>query len=418
MQHKVLFVDDDELVLRALGRTVSGQSFQAVLLSSSAEALAHLEREPFAAVVTDLAMPEVNGVELLRRVREIAPDTGRIMLSAHGHAEAVLSAVNDGEVQRYLLKPWNDTELRRAVQDAVERYDLRLEVQRLRQGAFDQNERLWRINQGLEEQIVERTVALRTQFAQLEDLQRRLSRTLDEQVRGLVGVLQLFEPRLAVHALRTSRLARALGAAARLKPFELRALELAGLLHRLGLVRRAEVSRPDGADELEGAIDAALLRSYPARGAEVVAHVAELGGVVAIVRAQLERWDGLGTPGGLEAEAIPRPVRVLAVASCFADALQAQEDGGPPAAEALRALQGTVLDPGLVDLLLDVVLARGEVSLEVKGLLTGSHTPAPAPTTAEAIRELLEVRGSSVEEELARELEQLQALYQSHARAS
>jgi len=81
--------------------------------------------------VTDEQMPNMSGAEFLSRVRELYPQTVRIMLTGHASLEAAMRAVNTGEIYRFFLKPWDDVVLRLAVRSAFEKFDLEDENRRL-----------------------------------------------------------------------------------------------------------------------------------------------------------------------------------------------------------------------------------------------------------------------------------------------
>ena len=117
----VLFVDDEAGVLRAIKRSMRGESFRVVTASSGPEGLDVLARQPIQAVFSDQRMADMPGTEFLKRVRYQYPDTVRCILSGYAEMEAVVSAINDGNVYRFLAKPWDDAELIAAVYEALER---------------------------------------------------------------------------------------------------------------------------------------------------------------------------------------------------------------------------------------------------------------------------------------------------------
>jgi YesN/AraC family two-component response regulator len=92
--------------------------------SNGAEALEIIEGTPVHVVISDNKMPGMTGVELIRRIKEVSPDTMRIMLSGQSDMSAVIEAVNEGETFRFLQKPWNDIDLKIAVNLALAHYRL------------------------------------------------------------------------------------------------------------------------------------------------------------------------------------------------------------------------------------------------------------------------------------------------------
>ena len=115
---RVLFVDDDERILNAL-RAIFRNRHQVFTARSAAHALELVRRFGMHVVVADQRMPLATGVELLREVKAIAPATVRMLLTGYSDLAAIVGAVNEGEIFRYLRKPWDNAELQADVADAV-----------------------------------------------------------------------------------------------------------------------------------------------------------------------------------------------------------------------------------------------------------------------------------------------------------
>lgn len=116
---KLLCVDDEPFILSALQRLFRGQ-YEVFTATSGAAALQLLAKTPVEVVISDQRMPGTTGIELLAKVREMAPETMRILLTGYADLPATLAAVNSGEVYRYVTKPWNNDYLRRVVKGAME----------------------------------------------------------------------------------------------------------------------------------------------------------------------------------------------------------------------------------------------------------------------------------------------------------
>lgn len=116
----ILLVDDDAAVQRALKRTLDCLLVANIdTASSGEEGLEKCQDKVYDIVISDLSMPGMNGTEFLKRLIQIAPETIRIMLTAHGDAEQVLDAINEAKVWSYLKKPWNDRRLEMVIGQAV-----------------------------------------------------------------------------------------------------------------------------------------------------------------------------------------------------------------------------------------------------------------------------------------------------------
>ncbi len=121
----VLLVDDEESILSALKRVLRREGYGLLTCSSGTDALALLEESERAigVVVSDFRMPGMNGIEFLSHVRALHPDTIRIVLSGYADAEMVQSAINQGEVYRFISKPWDDDELKTTIRSSVQQFE-------------------------------------------------------------------------------------------------------------------------------------------------------------------------------------------------------------------------------------------------------------------------------------------------------
>jgi DNA-binding NtrC family response regulator len=114
----VLFVDDERNVLTSL-RALFRDSYRVLSTTDPDEALRIVRRESVDVIVSDQRMPQMLGAELLRRVREVSPGTMRILLTGYSDLSSVVSSINDGEVFRFINKPWSNDAIRSVVASAV-----------------------------------------------------------------------------------------------------------------------------------------------------------------------------------------------------------------------------------------------------------------------------------------------------------
>ncbi len=115
----VLFVDDEERILRSLKMLFRGR-YHVLTTSSGSEAVAIVKRQPVHVIVSDQRMPEMLGVEVLRRVREASPQTMRLLLTGYSDLQAIVASVNDGEIFRFIEKPWDPGYLHEVVEQAAQ----------------------------------------------------------------------------------------------------------------------------------------------------------------------------------------------------------------------------------------------------------------------------------------------------------
>jgi ActR/RegA family two-component response regulator len=121
-QRQMLLVDDEENVLRALSRVLRRDGYTIHIATSAAEGLDILATQRIQVIVSDQRMPGMSGVEFLSRVKEMYPETVRVILSGYTDLATVTDAINRGAIYKFLTKPWNDDEIRQQVEEAFRRH--------------------------------------------------------------------------------------------------------------------------------------------------------------------------------------------------------------------------------------------------------------------------------------------------------
>ncbi len=123
-RYRLMFVDDEPGIVKALTRVFRQENYDIVTASNGKEGLERLAEATVHLVISDFMMPGMNGAEFLHEVKQRSPDTIRIMLTGHANTDAVMGAINEGAVYKFILKPWNDDDLRVTVALALEQFDL------------------------------------------------------------------------------------------------------------------------------------------------------------------------------------------------------------------------------------------------------------------------------------------------------
>jgi serine/threonine-protein kinase len=126
---RILFVDDEERILTALKSIFRGK-YHVLTAANGQEALDFIRRFRIPVIVSDQRMPGMLGVDLLRRSREISPDSVRILLTGYSDLASIVGSINDGEVYRFISKPWDNQELQQVIAEATAIGNRMLELQR------------------------------------------------------------------------------------------------------------------------------------------------------------------------------------------------------------------------------------------------------------------------------------------------
>lgn len=245
MTERVLLVDDEPLVLEGLKRQLR-KKVEVETATSGREALALIDRsQPFAVVVSDMRMPEMNGSQFLEQVRQRSPDTVRMILSGQAEIESTIAAVNLGQIFRFLTKPCATEALLAALDSGIEQY---------------------------------RLVIARREL---------LEKTLRGTVQVLTEILELTNPVAQQRAKRVERYAQEIcDAIATPMSWELR---LAAMLSQIGCITLPEsaLARLFAGQALDEEAQS-VYRSHPRVASKLLESIPRLEGVAAIVSSQLD----------------------------------------------------------------------------------------------------------------------------------
>ncbi len=168
---RILFVDDEVNVLHAMERIFLDDPYEILTATSGESALQLLEScGPVQVIVSDYRMPGMNGVDFLQEVYQRWPDPVKVILSGYADTVAVVEAVNNGRIHKFIPKPWDEDDLKNNIRICVERYELKLQNRRLAEELAARNAELTEINSTLEHIINERTALLQDQLAILKGI--------------------------------------------------------------------------------------------------------------------------------------------------------------------------------------------------------------------------------------------------------
>lgn len=350
----VLLVDDEPHILSALKRVLRLEPCLVVTAGSGEEALGILARQPIALVLSDMRMPGMSGAELLAEARRCQPDTIRVLLTGYADMQSTVQAINEGNIYRYIAKPWNDGEIVGVVRDVLETYRLRRETERLTALTQAQNKQLAALNAELEDRVAARTEALEKTAHSLEQANDKLKRNYLTSVKVFSNLIALRSGHLAGNAQAVAPLARKLAQGLGLSDREANDVFLAGLLRDIG-----KIGLPDALltkpflsllpEERE------KVTRHPLKGQAALMSLDHLSVPALFIRNQHERYDGLGFPDSLSGVSIPLGARILAVANDYlglqSGAVQEKVLSADEALLTMRHGAGKRYDPAVVDAL-------------------------------------------------------------------
>ena len=328
-----LIVDDEPRLRQVLVHLMRNDGFTCLEAGNGEEALAHLEQQPMTLVMSDLRMPKMDGLELLRRVRGRWPDTAVVMITAVADVEVAVSCLAIGAMD-YLTKPFHLEEIRARVAQALEKRRLVME------------------NRGYQESLQEK-VAVQA---------RRLEELFLASIQSLAEALEVKDPYTRGHSERVHYIAMQIGEAMHLSTRDTDDLFWGSLLHDVG-----KIGIPDAVLCKPGRLtrdEFTFIMVHPERSYDILRHIDQLKNAVPGVRHHHEMWDGMGYPHGLAGDRIPLHARIMAVADTY-DSItssRAYRAGRPHevAMAEIARVSGTQLDPSMVEVFAKICAAEPE----------------------------------------------------------
>ncbi|CRN03561.1 Hydrogenase transcriptional regulatory protein hupR1 [Pseudomonas sp. 34 E 7] len=305
----VLLVDDEESILNSLRRLLRSQPYDVVLATGGAQALEIMATRPIDLVMSDARMPGMDGATLLAEVHRLYPGTRRILLTGYADLSTIVKAINDGQIHRYISKPWNDEELQLILQQT-------LEHQRLERLTHAQNDQLKALNATLEKRVTARTAELQ-QTADMLDLaydELKRSYVTGTEVFSLLANLRLPKDKQTNRAL--IELVRVYCTTQSIDEADTRDLTMAAALYNIGKLSWNDSMMVAPSDRLHST-DRELYREYPTQSESLLMTLEPMKDAARIIRHHQERWDGSGFPDHLKGDAIPPGSRLLKLAVDF-----------------------------------------------------------------------------------------------------
>ncbi|MBI4682844.1 MAG: response regulator [Nitrospirae bacterium] len=315
MTDTVIFVDDEEYVRKSIDRLFSDIDMRVLSASNADEALNHFQKQEIAVIVSDNQMPGMKGIDLLSRIKEISPDTMKILMTGSADLATAVDAINRGEVFRFITKPWEDDALIQTVQEAIKRYQI---VQSLKK----------------------------------EDESTLLS---------LAQTIELKDPYTRGHCESVARYAIMIADALKLADEVKKDIRYGSWLHDCG-----KIGVPENILNKNGPLDEnefEIIRKHPRWGADVAVQARMSDTIVNIILHHHERYDGSGYPSAIQGHTIPFTARIVTIADVF-DALTSDRPYRKrfdldKAVQIMRMMEGNVFDPEILYVFLQDCLNIG-----------------------------------------------------------
>src|SRR5712692_8165845 len=331
---RVLVVDDEPAANKLLSLFLGPPAFHCTTASNGEAALAALRRERFHAVVSDLHMPGISGMELLAEVRRRYPHMAFLVTTGVDDVDVGVQAMRCG-ADDYLVKPLRESAVVASLESALHKRQLERQVENYRQH--------------LEEMVAERTQQLQAALQQIE-------RSYEDTLQALGAAIDLRDDETAGHSQRVCRYSLEIARAMGWSDKQLKSLARGAYLHDIG-----KLGIPDGILLKPGPLteeERKVMQRHAQIGFDLVKGITFLADAAEIVLAHHERYDGGGYPRSLKGEEILLGARIFAVADTLdaitSDRPYRRASSFESARETIRRLAGSQFDPKVVDVFLRI----------------------------------------------------------------
>jgi len=331
---RVLAVDDERAACKLLAIMLHPPAFSCSTAASGEEALVSLQSQHFDAVISDLQMPGIGGLELLSVVRRTYPHAAFLVTTGVDDVEVGVQAMRSG-ADDYLVKPLLENAVIASLESALYKRHLEQQVE---------NYRLH-----LEEMVADRTTQLRQAMQQLE-------RSYEDTLQALGAAIDLRDNETAGHSQRVCLYALEIARTMGWSQDNSRSLAKGAHLHDIG-----KLGIPDGILLKPGPLtveERKLMQRHVQIGFDLVADIAFLADAAEIVLTHHERYDGSGYPRGLKRDKILPSARIFAVADSFdaitSDRPYRRASSFSSGIQVIRGCSGIQFDPEVVSAFLSI----------------------------------------------------------------
>ncbi|PIV20298.1 MAG: two-component system response regulator [Deltaproteobacteria bacterium CG03_land_8_20_14_0_80_45_14] len=293
VEDRILIVDDEEVICNILARRLTREGYSCVAAHNGKEALRHFYKDSFSLIISDIKMPEMDGIELLKKVKAVHPNMLVIMVTAYPEIDLALEAMRLGAYD-FIIKPADMELVVLSVKKALEKKRLEEELD-----VYHKN---------LEKLVEERTVKLQLAY-------RTLKKAYLDSVKVLAEAIDAKDPYTRGHSDRVRRMSLRITASLGFTEERMEILEYGALLHDIGKIGiKDEILRKPGALTPE---EYQTIQEHPLIGVKIVEGIEFFKDKIPMIRNHHEHFDGKGYPDGLAGETIPLEARIIAVPDAF-----------------------------------------------------------------------------------------------------
>jgi response regulator RpfG family c-di-GMP phosphodiesterase len=293
MENRILIVDDEKTIYSVIARRLAMEGYSCAMVINGREALGYFSKNNCSLIISDIRMPEMNGLELLKNVKAVRPDMMFIIMTAYPEIDMAVEAIRLG-ANDFIIKPVDLELMVFSVKKALERKRMEEEIETH--------------HKNLEKLVEERTSKLREALLVLK-------KTHLDSVKVLAGAIDAKDPYTRGHSDRVRKMSMRIGMELSFNGERLENLVFGALLHDIGKIGiRDEVLQKKGQLTPE---EYQYVQQHSLIGVKIIEGIDFFKDKISMIRNHHEHFDGGGYPDGLMGEVIPLEARIIAVSDAF-----------------------------------------------------------------------------------------------------
>lgn len=300
MTANILFVDDEDNILKALKRALIDETYNCFFANSGKAGLDVVKRMSIDVVVSDMRMPEMDGLNFLRQVEALSPDTVKIIQSGQSDMYKLIEVINTIDVFSFILKPWDvEATLKPTINKAIRQVEL------------------IRTNKILNEELAKKLRELEIKHFRLQ----KVSASLEDSNSVIMTIANAIEAKDIItngHVNRVAYLSQKIGKRLQLSAKEMDILRDGSILHDIGKIGIPDsiLHKPEALTKEEFEV----MKTHTIIGENIIKSLKSFKNVKSIIRHHHEKLDGSGYPDGIKDSQIDIYTRIVAIVDMY-DAL-------------------------------------------------------------------------------------------------